>query len=871
MAMGMWDGGHGWMDDVDSDDDIEVVIALGIAMRHYCRRLEGAAGWALQRLQAGLKASASQQDRHRAQQLCSLFLTDPDMLDVLLALHDIRAAQLRVACPPLIFRLGRASATCSKWDVPTASMAQFCQDSLHVDSSVRFIKPAIADDFAWQSLCLITDILLAVVQSLSHKAQPSSPAPFPVTAAQPSSSTWTTNPSQLAPGFVRCAAALNLNLRLAAAQAIQARHELPCRRANMSMVHPVLGSWLRGLCVAQTVLLAARHSQWEQQRAEAVSSLLILVQGLSLELDGWPVNHDDLKPVYSAKGVNTWHPGLWLRNLASSPITTGWPGQLPAAKRQSTRTQLDLRAWNSYAHICHALTTLALQQPHPLDGMKLFSNRPQGQPEALTDRCFECVGAAVAMLAREELGLQLLSEALRAPAQRPSLSGARSTPPTPARRCACAYCQDRRCPRNCLAALAPAMLPVLHRAVTVASGSAVLLRLTLWATSRQDPNIALSMTTQACLNKLCDLCSQCCQLLAALHAEKVEGPGSLGMCRLNLQNTVAAAHCLVSFMQLVSPLAMKGVVPGVSWPTHAASPLQLGPLAGTYWDKLPETVYLIIAKTSEMCTATNRLVAHCPLDVLQATELVLQGLEGLCALSAQGTPAFAKVEREVLLAWCGAPLRLLMLSVQLLHDKGLVGPDGLEARPAAWLPPAQQLIRSWCTRLASRACQVADLLQLASSTTTEVVMYLGLADISLLLRHPPMQSDTQRALALVVTTLGVAIPLLAMPKLVDAAACGNTVLAMALMGLCDHLAKVPQQHVQKWRADVAGTCGEALFAKAMDAVAAKLQLPHLTAAAAEGGEAVAGMGAEQELQAQQGLAKLTTHLHASLHIVKVVK
>ncbi|KAL6750464.1 hypothetical protein V8C86DRAFT_3143711 [Haematococcus lacustris] len=28
MAMGMWDGG--WMDDVESDDDIEVVIALSI-------------------------------------------------------------------------------------------------------------------------------------------------------------------------------------------------------------------------------------------------------------------------------------------------------------------------------------------------------------------------------------------------------------------------------------------------------------------------------------------------------------------------------------------------------------------------------------------------------------------------------------------------------------------------------------------------------------------------------------------------------------------------------------------------------------------------------------------------------------------------
>ncbi|KAJ9534604.1 hypothetical protein QJQ45_002896 [Haematococcus lacustris] len=27
MAMGMWDAGHGWMDDVDSDDDLEIVIA----------------------------------------------------------------------------------------------------------------------------------------------------------------------------------------------------------------------------------------------------------------------------------------------------------------------------------------------------------------------------------------------------------------------------------------------------------------------------------------------------------------------------------------------------------------------------------------------------------------------------------------------------------------------------------------------------------------------------------------------------------------------------------------------------------------------------------------------------------------------------
>ncbi|GFH22227.1 hypothetical protein HaLaN_19656 [Haematococcus lacustris] len=32
MAMGMQDAGHGWMDDVDSDDDLEVVIAVGILL-----------------------------------------------------------------------------------------------------------------------------------------------------------------------------------------------------------------------------------------------------------------------------------------------------------------------------------------------------------------------------------------------------------------------------------------------------------------------------------------------------------------------------------------------------------------------------------------------------------------------------------------------------------------------------------------------------------------------------------------------------------------------------------------------------------------------------------------------------------------------
>ncbi|GFH28809.1 hypothetical protein HaLaN_27360 [Haematococcus lacustris] len=93
----------------------------------YVDRLETAALWVWQRTMAACEASSSEEDRRTAQQLCTLLLTDSEMLDVLLALHDIQAAQLFLSFPPIPTRHGK---TCSKWDVPTKHLSTKCRESV---------------------------------------------------------------------------------------------------------------------------------------------------------------------------------------------------------------------------------------------------------------------------------------------------------------------------------------------------------------------------------------------------------------------------------------------------------------------------------------------------------------------------------------------------------------------------------------------------------------------------------------------------------------------------------------------------------------------------------------------------------------------
>ncbi|KAL6748886.1 hypothetical protein V8C86DRAFT_3146167, partial [Haematococcus lacustris] len=218
----------------------------------YVDRLEAAASWAWKQVQATSKASASEEERCKAQQLCSLLLTDPEMLDVLLALHDIRAAQLWQSCCSTSARQGRTVSRGNQWMVPTAQLTRFQTGQ---NGAADKVWPDHVSCHVWPSFCQITDIILAVLQSNPSQAQPPGPAhasPAATTTAAQSNSS-----CQLAPGFVRCSAGLNFSLRLAAAQALQARQHISAHQAAMDRLQPVLGPWLRGQCMAQSLLLAA--------------------------------------------------------------------------------------------------------------------------------------------------------------------------------------------------------------------------------------------------------------------------------------------------------------------------------------------------------------------------------------------------------------------------------------------------------------------------------------------------------------------------------------------------------------------------------------------------------------------------------------
>ncbi|KAJ9515519.1 hypothetical protein QJQ45_021661 [Haematococcus lacustris] len=820
----------------------------------YCFRLELSALWAWQQVQAASKASASEEERCNAQQLCSLLLTDPEMLDVLLALHDIRAAQLGLSFPLLLTRQGRPGDTGNKWDVPTTRLSKFCLESVQIGETGN-PSPDHVNSHVWPSLCCITDILLAVVQSIALQPQPAGPAHAPTTSMKRSPAARSNSSCQLPPGFVRCSAGLNLSLRLATGQAVQARQQVSAHQAAMDRLHPVLGPWLRGQCVAHSLLLAAGHPQWEAQRSEAVCNLVMLVETLARDTELRRYTGEDIKPVSNITGSAIMQFGERLRNIKNSPMTTGWPGPLPTASthcsgngsRQgsgSTGAELDLRVVNSYAHICHALSSLVHQQPQPLERMRLASTVTLGRGELAISRCIDSIGVATTLLSREWFALNRLGFI---PYKFPKASCSDSSPDSaaPGASGACPSCHKPSCRQDCLGALLPVMFPVLHRAVTVTAGSAVLLRFTLWATLHQPPDKRWISAVHACFLQLNRLGNLSCHLLTCLDNNLVLG-GQQGQAlrRLDLMALTASTYSQVTYQKLVEPQALKMLVPNLAWPKHPAMPTFMdlgssgswGLVSSRSWDS-------ILERWAEQGAAGRQSMQVC-LEVVRATELLLQSLECVCSVwayiltvvSPSQQEAIRKEDRSDSEEWCLVAMRMLVLSVQLLQDTAVVGPAGLTAKPASWLPPGQQLIRGWCARLASRVCQVADMTKLLTSPTSGFNISRGGVCLGALVQHDPMESDAEDALALLIVTLGLAVPLITVLKLVDDA---DDEVAEALDELWQLLSQVPAHQVQGWRATVQGTASEDLLQQALAAADLKLTLPHLTAVAPKGKVATA--------------------------------
>ncbi|KAJ9504596.1 hypothetical protein QJQ45_030498 [Haematococcus lacustris] len=179
--------------------------------------------------------------------------------------------------------------------------------------------------------------------------------------------------------------------------------------------------------------------------------------------------------------------------------------------------------------------------------------------------------------------------------------------------------------------------------------------------------------------------------------------------------------------------------------------------------------------------------------------------------------------------------------IRVLADPAAVGPAGLAAQPASWLPSGNSLVEGWCSQLLDRVCQllyvnspglegpmdnpiIKECQELACSHTFVFqVQEQG---------PPSMTPEAERLLSCLTLVLTVALPLdtwlAAAPSL---PATGAEITEQAIH---DVLTRVEPEQVWSWQALAAGTPAEASLASVLQGAANKLQLPHLVAPAPQG-------------------------------------
>ncbi|KAL6764206.1 hypothetical protein V8C86DRAFT_1680075 [Haematococcus lacustris] len=190
---------------------------------------------------------------------------------------------------------------------------------------------------------------------------------------------------------------------------------------------------------------------------------------------------------------------------------------------------------------------------------------------------------------------------------------------------------------------------------------------------------------------------------------------------------------------------------------------------------------------------------------------------------------------------CNTSLSLFGHVIKVLADPAAVGPAGLAAQPASWLPSGNSLVEGWCSQLLDRVCQ---LLYVKSPDLegpmdhTRLMGCGGLAGSHTFMLQcqeqaiPSMSPLAERLLSCLMLVLTVALPLDAWLAVTPSLPTdGAEIIEQAIRDL---LTRVEPEQVWSWQALAAGTPAEASLASVLQSAANKLQLPHLVAPAPQG-------------------------------------
>ncbi|KAL6755752.1 hypothetical protein V8C86DRAFT_176473 [Haematococcus lacustris] len=179
--------------------------------------------------------------------------------------------------------------------------------------------------------------------------------------------------------------------------------------------------------------------------------------------------------------------------------------------------------------------------------------------------------------------------------------------------------------------------------------------------------------------------------------------------------------------------------------------------------------------------------------------------------------------------------------IELLAAPSVVGPAGLDAQPASWLPCGNSLVEGWCTRLLAGVSKLMTDIATPASTSVQFLQKIMLnrgiqGSYRLLLRGqreapPSMSPEAERLLSCLALVLTAMLPqdlCLALAQVVTNAVPRIEMIVKAdqrAMGVA--LSKLQPEQVWTWQALAAGTPAEATLQGLLPALASLFQVQGL--------------------------------------------
>ncbi|KAJ9532365.1 hypothetical protein QJQ45_010441 [Haematococcus lacustris] len=718
--------------------------------------------------------SPANTDSITAGELCTLLLTDQEVLDVVLALHDIRAAQL---CHLLSWPGSHAL----KLPPPSEALVQqLSQSQLSVLGSqlLSFVKALERDHdispkgdpllHVWDSMHRAMLLVLAALQSLPIRSDPQHPDPAAITH--------TSTTTQLPPGYHRCSACLLVSLRLAICLAHHCVGQNPNIDLALARLHGTLPGLLLGLSMSVTAMQAAGHPEAQAQRVQFVRCLLHLGPLVTFNMyeDFTCFGHDPLAWLLGKVTPSCSH--KLARLLASSSAVTGWPGPLPA-------------------------------KPSPMDSHT----------------------------AKDSPGLSRNSGRLNS-------NRGTSLGPLPAS------------PSASSSSLLCVILNVLPRSLVVFQACIAAARLAVTTRS-----VACYASFPGCIRIFYAALCRALELMVQRWPDQRCRPAML---RVMARSAAAGAHAYTALALLLGGA-----------PDHGSETRSLSGLART--PELEQNFSTMITRVchmwilllappgrSELLLGTSFILSngrcgiandnandmqkelHQPSSAQQLAPLALDlvfGMEGMLQMTQQHWRMFPQmVTKEIGLSTfsfygaCDMSLVLIGHVIELLATPSVVGPAGLAAQPASWLPCGNSLLEGWCSQLLDRVCQIFWITSPALEGPLDHTRIGGCQVLAgshnLLLQGrqpapPSMSPEAERLLACMTLVLTVALPLDTWLAAVASMPADEVVVVEQAMH--DLLTQVEAEQVWSWQALAAGTPAEASLASVLQGAANKLQLPHL--------------------------------------------